>query len=383
MKKHLICLVGTNPLPIWVTCINLKEEFSEGTLLYTEAEGVGNNARKLQKELENEGLKFKLQVIDKSDPRKIRNTLSNVIDGLVKTGVEHIELSYTGGTKAMAVYSWETLTSKGKEKGLKVGANYLDSKSHQIIGDDGLVKAFDARKGCSVDLDRMIRLHGYSKEEDKKNISESRKEMGAKFGGCVLKNRDTFGAYRRWKDSEYKLEPEFFVFTEDEDFWVQFLSDTKIKDFKNVWLEGYAAMHLSDAIERIREKRGGKEYFPAYEEHIGVRVKMSCRSAPEFDVIGIIGYQLILISCSTSEKEKEIKLKAFEALTRARQLGGDEAQAIMISLLECTKAKEIEDDLKDDIGGAEPPLRVWGVDKLWDEELINYLEEYIETLTEL
>ncbi len=379
MKKHLLCLLGTNPLPIWVTCINLKEEFSEGTLIHTETEGIGRNAERLQKELESEGLKFKLQVIDKADPRKIRDTLSNMIDDLAKSGVEHIELSYTGGTKAMAVYSWETLTNKGKEKGLKVSANYLDSKSHQIIGNDGLVRVFDARKGCTVDLYRMMRLHGYDEEKEKQRASKKKRNMGYEFGRCVLKDKESLSFYQTWKSSvcENQCDPPAFI--ENRDFWAEISSKMSSDFFTGHWLGCYALTCLNKAIENLNTNGNS---LPVYSGHMEVKIPGSDKDK-ELDVLALLGYQLIAISCSTSKDEKTIKLKGFEVLTRARQLGGDEAQAIMLSLLECTKAKNIEDDLKDDIGGAEPPLRVWGMDKLLGEELTDHFEEYIETLTEL
>ena len=49
-----------------------------------------------------------------------------------------------------------------------------------------------------------------------------------------------------------------------------------------------------------------------------------------------------------------------EAILRARQLGGDEARAIVFCSAHQNDAKLIEDELKDEMGSASEPLQVWG-----------------------
>ncbi len=51
----------------------------------------------------------------------------------------------------------------------------------------------------------------------------------------------------------------------------------------------------------------------------------------ELDVVVLNGYQVTGITCSTSNGEKIAKLKGFEVIHRVRQIGGDEAKAIVIS----------------------------------------------------
>jgi hypothetical protein len=51
----------------------------------------------------------------------------------------------------------------------------------------------------------------------------------------------------------------------------------------------------------------------------------------EFDVAFLRGYQLFGISCTTSAIKSRCKQKLFEAILRARQLGGDEARIALVS----------------------------------------------------
>ena len=55
-----------------------------------------------------------------------------------------------------------------------------------------------------------------------------------------------------------------------------------------------------------------------------------------------------------------VKQKGMEAILRARQLGGDEARAIVLCSAHQNDAKLIEDELKDEMGSASEPLQVWG-----------------------
>ena len=114
----------------------------------------------------------------------------------------------------------------------------------------------------------------------------------------------------------------------------------------------------------------------------------------ELDVVAALGYQLLVISCDTSspvpkndtadEKQKKrklgkfstnIKRKAIEAYHRAKQLGGDEAWAIMLCKASHDIAARIQEELRDETGSKSMPLQVWGEDK-WatlQDKFKNYL----------
>jgi hypothetical protein len=53
----------------------------------------------------------------------------------------------------------------------------------------------------------------------------------------------------------------------------------------------------------------------------------------ELDIVVMRGYKLILITCTTENCIGVVKQKAFEALFRAEQLGGEHASVVVLSLL--------------------------------------------------
>ena len=77
----------------------------------------------------------------------------------------------------------------------------------------------------------------------------------------------------------------------------------------------------------------------------------------EVDIVAIRGYQMFVISCTTSDKKKLLKSKLFEAYVRARQMGGDEAR---IALVCCSnKPGEVQNDMQQTLGN-DGRIRVFG-----------------------
>ena len=76
----------------------------------------------------------------------------------------------------------------------------------------------------------------------------------------------------------------------------------------------------------------------------------------ELDVVAVLGYQIVVVSCTVDSCQEIIKKKGMEAILRARQIGGDEARAIVL----CSAVKNVTDniqrELHDEIGSTAPPL---------------------------
>ncbi|TXT67226.1 MAG: hypothetical protein BAJALOKI1v1_150026 [Promethearchaeota archaeon] len=68
------------------------------------------------------------------------------------------------------------------------------------------------------------------------------------------------------------------------------------------------------------------------------------RRPMEFDVVIIKGYQLFIVSVTTSVDPELVKEKAFEVHHRAIQIGGDGAKGIVISLLDHLQDNEAEEE---------------------------------------
>jgi hypothetical protein len=82
----------------------------------------------------------------------------------------------------------------------------------------------------------------------------------------------------------------------------------------------------------------------------------------ELDVVAVLGYQIVVVSCTFANKHAIVKKKGMEAILRMRQLGGAEARAIVV----CSASREaqqlIQAELKEETGHSSLSLEIWGKD---------------------
>lgn len=136
-------------------------------------------------------------------------------------------------------------------------------------------------------------------------------------------------------------------------------------------LELAAHKHLREALEGRKLKFSIRH--STHIAHQPPEERQAVRHCFELDVVAILGYQVVVVSCVRENKEgsrSSVKNKAFEALHRARQVGGDGARAIVICGLDGDAAEDLEEELHDETGltGEAPdkqsasalkPLRIW------------------------
>ena len=158
------------------------------------------------------------------------------------------------------------------------------------------------------------------------------------------------------------------------------------KFFTGVWFEyaAYAAFEaaLSKIDENLKEKdrcdNKRSDYALFHSVHVRrAKAKKEVRDF-ELDVVAVLGHQIVLVSCTFSDHVSLIKGKGMEALHRARQLGGDEARAIVLCKASKNDATLLEEELKDEMGSASEPLQIWGLNE-WSQ-LTQKFEEYCEEL---
>ena len=125
--------------------------------------------------------------------------------------------------------------------------------------------------------------------------------------------------------------------------------------FNGTWLEYAAYAAFKKELKKI--KRSNYEIF----HNVYVRPKGSTRNDKHFelDVVAVLGYQVVVVSCSVTDEHSRIKLKAMEAYHRAKQLGGDEARAVVLCVATDHDVDNIQKELKDETG-TKDPLQVWG-----------------------
>ena len=97
-----------------------------------------------------------------------------------------------------------------------------------------------------------------------------------------------------------------------------------IKFMSGIWLEDF----IVDIIKGLKEKNE-----IAYDEiRKSVHATYKKREL-EVDIIVMKGYQMFLFSCTADVNTENVKSKAFEAVFRAEQLGGDHATAVTVSCI--------------------------------------------------
>lgn len=136
-------------------------------------------------------------------------------------------------------------------------------------------------------------------------------------------------------------------------------------------LELAAHKHLREALEGRGLKFSIRH--STHIAHLPPRERQPVQRCFELDVVAILGYQVVVVSCVRENKQcsrSSVKNKAFEALHRARQVGGDGARAIVICGLDGGAAEDLQEELHDETGltgettdrqsaNALRPLRIW------------------------
>ena len=339
MGTQLILTVGTNPLPIWVAWYHLKDKLCQPIkvrLVHT----AGTEAEKGRLQNYCQGADFldPIQTSD-GDPRTVHNDMRNIANNLSdETTLLHIH--YIGGTKVMAV---ETVAAFEATllNNIHLDTSYLDPRATSgpaIVNRAGNTWVQDARKNIAADLARIALLNGF-----------------------------TLGPFRHryWNRETNRPETEDcpapgIPSQEQLDEGRQAITGGDyITDYTLLEYGAYAA--FKEALENISTNNLSRNNYKLF-HNVYVRRTGASQSAKPFelDVVAVLGYQIVVVSCTLEGSHDRIKQKGMEAILRARQLGGDEARAIVLCSVRQNDAALIEDELKDEMGSASEPLQVWG-----------------------
>jgi len=96
----------------------------------------------------------------------------------------------------------------------------------------------------------------------------------------------------------------------------------------------------------------------------------------ELDVILMNGYQLIGISCTTDDNAYA-KNKGFEIMLRTRQIGGDEAKAVLLTMASSSVVDKLQKQLRLETGGSDNIL-VLGYEHLKEDILFDKIDNFIK-----
>lgn len=375
---HLIMLVGGNPLPNAVTGRLLVRDSGRITLVHSD------DTKSVADDLKTWFAKYQIfNVIPKkvveSNAENIHTEVHNIIDKNERTG-----LNYTGGTKTMAVHAHRAFRDILGNSAIKM-SSYLDSHKLRLIFDDGHYYDAIANLPAPFELQDFIDLHASLRinpcnppitrawlpdttfalaKGGQGSLSRTWKEWYSDHIKSLKQPRfrhelkdlseNLVGwRYQYWQDEERlkattvpfpegtigrKLKQELIAAGYPSD-----LSDLNLGQAYNAlatppvilsdcpshleteelcaWLEAkWLEHHVASCL---------KESGLFDSVYIGVEIILEeDKQHPvcfELDVVGIRGYQLFAISCTTSGSF-DMKQKLFEVAMRARQLGGDEAR---------------------------------------------------------
>jgi len=345
--NHLILLIGTNPLPNFVVAdyfLQNNRNIKTIWLLHSEANalqaGTDGQARNLEALLhkrwhgQHANLRFPLEKVSLSDvshAATIREELERRM--LRRWGADdEFHLNYTGGTKAMAIHAYLCLQERQK-RGQRP-FSYLDANNFRLVGDDADIIADNLREKVQIEFADLIGLHGFIQK----------------------KTQDG-----RQKHENAELERAFD----------QFSHGKKVDIAGGDWLEDYLAQKISNTLDgQLNNPNGVLQNWKIK--------KPNWRKDFELDIILLHGYHLIGLSCTTKDDESIVKQKGFEIIQRTRQIGGDEARAIIVSGLERSPTIRLQAELEYEFGRTQKNIMALGLADLRDEALyLRKIREFV------
>lgn len=393
---HLFLLVGENPLPNYVAVRTVLKPKGTAYLVYT-GQTVSQKDR-LKTALKVKG--FKSNEIDLKDNKsnayrifdKIKEEAAKILSN------ERIGLHYTGGTNTMAVHAHRAIFDV---RGTDAVYSYLDAKTLEIFIDHPNSDSTHRGVQLEVSLEDLFKLHKYEWQENKKPLSEPILPDAAAEFVRLYQNEEIAKTWRTWsnthrynnygelkkaKDSEtgkWKSEDQLSKLSlsltgvhpdiievlrqkldaSETQLSLKFTKDKGFNSCQQVceWLGGIWLEHY--VLQQVKELR---EELQLGESQMSFVIKKSQTGEGgvfEFDVAFMRNYQLFAISCTTSKDAKECKLKLFEAYTRAKQLGGDEARVALVCCCDNDNSKKqhLSRYLKSQLEGAinDPKIAVF------------------------
>jgi hypothetical protein len=361
ITPYLFLLIGTNPLPNYVAAKLLWDKtatkkkliliHTDDTLVYAESiKSLLGNA--LQKDIECVG-------VDESKPSEIFKKVHSKMEDLVNNSTEEskIGINYTGGTKAMAVHAYKAVSELAKDS----VRSYLDARTLSLIFEkqntpDDTVAVRDA---LTVTLDEMMALHNFeylsgkkprNKPDDKdlaKAIGEqnllplvhawsqdlyrvTKAGLGKKPGKTTLNN--TLGALPLPCIADLSSIYGSCKTIGDLAKFKGWSADETCFYFDGAWLEDYVLYSLGQIKASCSISEVGMDVKPIPSKKESSKKEQSESDLKDFQIddYAIRGYQLFAISCGTGSEVGNLKLKLFEILVRAREIGGDEARVGLV-----------------------------------------------------
>lgn len=344
----LILLVGTNPLPNYVTAkyfLNNNLELKQIWLIFSERNNNQEGTKELAESIKNillseyqsNGLTFQLTGL--SDIGSSNTICSDLANKMKISADTVLHFNYTGGTKAMAVHAYCFL----KEKYGRISFSYLDGREYVLKEDNHGIISDDLRDEIGISLEKLIDLHGYKKYNSKPHkIQGDKNNLDDELRGT----------------EEKLLNPDETIKGDILEDYVYTVIDIGLKNdpfLSKKYQSGLITMEKNWTI--IKKTGNGKGF--------------------ELDVIIINGYQICPISCTTSKNIDKCKTKSFEVWHRAKQIGGEEAKKIFVSRYDKNLIEDFKADLETISGFSESNFKVLSRSDLKRNDLWTIIKNFI------
>jgi hypothetical protein len=324
----MVSLVGENPLPVYMGIAQFLEKGGEATLVCSEV------TEPMAKAVMSTGDRFGRYAITKlADPFDPKPTAAAL--GALREEMPDALLNFTGGTKVMAAYG---LRAWSDQPGLAV---YLDEPSRMFRFGNGVdVPLFVT----GLDIGLLCRLHGVDLGKASRRPVVPYNDLAK----LVREHQDLpwrGTASKPWEEWREKLSPEAQAelnragpARRDEYFGE-----------KNEWFEEFVRetlLRLDGATGRIEARPGTGSLVRDEEVTSGVHFFIGGQQF-ESDAMAVVNTALRYVSVTTDAKEKMAKGKSFEAMHRARQIGGDMARSCVVSLAQSGTVANVRRSVND------------------------------------
>ena len=363
MKTQLIMTVGTNALPVWVAWYHLKDELAqpiEVRFIHT----ADTEPQKKLLETHCSPASFGRHMrTSPGNPRTVRGDIrGSILKGLDEQTTD-LHVHYTGGTQVMGVETVSAIEEiLAKNPNVRLDTTYLDARGESgpcLISRSRVIQP-DARKGINVDLNHIALLNGFTPAP-----------YNHEYFVKVVNGKEYW--QREYRSAPASLDQNQ---TQQGDTALSRMQAWKDPFINSTNFEYAAYVALKQALESIATPQANRSNYKVYHNVYVKRTGVGIRDKEfELDVVALLGYQIVVVSCTLKTGSAAIKEKGMEVILRARQLGGDEAQAIVLCKACRNNAQQVQRELHDEVGSAGYPLRIWGKDK-WrnlQSQFINYL----------
>lgn len=375
-------LVGTNPLPNYVSALMLTRLQGTIYLLHTAATLKVAERLSVQIQAERSDLNLIPWEISKSDTRLIEQLMKTLVLELGPNA--DIGLNYTGGSKPMAVQAYHTLRAN-YPRGI---FSYLDADTLSLmIEAPGLpTQRVFVGQSVKVDFETLFALHGYELDVQRSTA------MPPALRRALMEVHSTKAGFDQWRawlqtlsqsntqlptvESYPALAPVVTAFAAlcDADPSPQQIAEKL--NCKHNRLASCTKMLLADWLEEyvFETLRALSADLGLYQIGMGLEFSQPGQRGLELDVAAMLGYQLFAISCMVTNRTQSAKDHLMETFVRARQLGGDEARFAVVC---CVKqARALQEEVSES-WDAQGKIRVFGQEHLPD--LAQHFHEWITT----